>query len=148
MTRLIVLALLIATPLCGGEPKDDLASLKWLAGTWTAQKWGGTFTSYYSTPEGGRILSHSTLVSGNSLRFYEFEVFQVRDGKVLYTPHPGGKRSPHSFPLVALEKNTATFRNDEHDWPKQLVFQRKDDRLLITLTGGAKKEVFDFQRAK
>ncbi len=46
---------------------------------------GGTFTSYYSTPEGGKILSHSKLVAGGAIKFYEFEVFEVRDGKVTYT---------------------------------------------------------------
>ena len=62
-------------------------------------------------------------------------------------PHPGGKRALHSFPLVSMERNKATFRNDEHDWPKQLVFERVDEkRLVITLTGGTKKEVFSFTR--
>ena len=147
MIRYLAIALLLCTPLIGGEPKDDLASLKWLAGTWTAQKWGGTFTSYYSTPEGGKIVSHSTLVSGGKLKFYEFEVFEVVGGKVVYTPHPGGKRSRHSFPLVSAAENTATFQNDAHDWPKKFVFLRAGNKLTITLTGGKKKEVFAFDRA-
>ncbi|MHC4959579.1 MAG: DUF6265 family protein [Planctomycetota bacterium] len=148
MTRITLLALLLCLPLLGGEPKDDLAALKWLAGTWTAEKWGGTFTSYYSTPEGGKILSHSRLVAGGAVKFYEFELFEVVDGKVMYTPHPAGKRAKHSFPLVETGTNRAVFRNDAHDWPKQLVFERPDQKkLVITLTGGAKKEIFAFDRA-
>ena len=74
-------------------PADTLAGMTWLAGSWEGQMWGGTFRAYYSTPEGGKILSHSQLIKEGKPVFYEFEVFEV-DGKVLrYQPYPGGKKA-------------------------------------------------------
>jgi hypothetical protein len=146
--RILVLALVLCLPLLGGEPADDLAALKWLAGNWQADKWGGTFHAHYSTPDGGKIVSYSKLVAGGALKFYEFELFEVVDGKVTYTPHPAGRRSPHSFPLVESGAQRAVFANDEHDWPKRIVFERPAERkLVITLSGGEKKEVFSFDRS-
>lgn len=148
MARIVILALVLCLPLLGGEPAPDLSSLKWLAGNWQVEKWGGTFHAFYSTPEGGKIVSYSKLVVGDALKFYEFELFEVVDGRIVYTPHPAGRRSPHSFPLVEADGNRAVFANDEHDWPKRIEFERPSEKkLVVTLTGGEKKEVFAFDRS-
>lgn len=149
MRTLLALSLLVL-PLAGEEqasPEKQLASMTWLAGNWSGDMWGGKFHAYYSTPDGGKVLSYSKLLSGGQMRFYEFELFQVSGGAVVLTPHPGGKRAA-SFKLTALEKGKATFENPKNDFPQKLVYWRKaDDNLVITLTGGAKKEVFDLKRS-
>lgn len=134
------------------EPRQVLAALGWLAGDWSGSMWGGTFTAYYSTPDGGRILSHSRLLQDESVAFYEFEVFEPDGERVLMQPYPGGE------PAVGLhlvshdpKARSATFENPDKDYPTRIVYQRTSDtELVITLSdphgGSPKTERFELER--
>ena len=123
-----------------------------LAGTWRGSVWGGEFTAYYSTPEGGKILSYSELRKDGDVAFHEFERFELRQDTIVFTPFPGGK------PAIDLElteldaKNRkATFENPTKDFPTRIVYHvMEKDRLVITLSDphreSDKTDVFDLKR--
>ena len=150
--RFLALLLLLAADQPTAESK--LASMTWLAGTWSGEMWGGEFTAHYSTPKGGRILSYSVLRKGGKRVFYEFEVFEVQKGKLVYSPFPGGKPA---VPLVLTkaEGSAAVFENPKKDYPTRIAFTflnyRKGDELRIVLDDphnkSDKKEVFSLKRA-
>jgi len=144
MKRLSLL-LLAAVALAADEPTEQLAGLKWLAGSWSGEMWGGKFHAYYSTPEGGRVLSHSYLEKDGKAVFYEFETFGVEGRRVVYVPYPGGKRSKPFF-LTGSKAQSAVFEQPEKDFPTRIAFERKDGVLRITLSDphneSPKKEVF------
>jgi hypothetical protein len=152
MNRVMLLGLCACAPLLGGggSAADALASMKWLAGDWAGDMGGGVFHAYYSTPEGGRILSYSRLVKDGQQKFHEFEVFELIDGKLTYTPHPGGVfRAKNRFRLADLKADQAVFENPAKDFPSRVTFHRKSpDRLVITLSEieGRKTQVFDLQK--
>lgn len=132
----------------------DLAGLSWLAGTWRGAMWGGEFVAHYSTPAGGRVLSHSELLQNGNTAFYEFEVFWVKDGAVRLAPHPGGKPAG-GFVLSTLDAGAqkAVFENLEKDFPTRVTYHRTSgDSLVITLddpTGASDKvEVFNLARVR
>ena len=134
------------------KPADHIASMNWLAGTWSGQMWGGTFEAYYTTPEGGRILSHSRLLKNDKIAFYEFEMFEVRDDALHMLPFPGGKKVV-GLMLAKLDHQArkATFENKTKDYPTRIEYHRAaDDRLVITLTDphgkSDKREVFELKR--
>jgi|GEM_PF-1587253 len=131
---------------------QQITSMSWLAGTWSGAMWGGTFEAYYTTPEGGRIISHSRLMKNGKEAFYEFEMFEVRDGSVQMAPFPGGKRVV-GVTLADLDskQRKATFENKNKDYPTRIEYHRTtDDRLVITLSDpygkSDKREVFDLKR--
>lgn len=129
----------------------DMAPLAFLAGSWHGEMWGGMFHAYYSTPDGGKVLSHSRLMKDGKVAFYEFEVFEGVDGKTQLTPHPGGKPAA-SFHLVKREGKTATFENPKKDFPTRIVYERVgDDALHITLSDpygkSDKTEAFKLKRS-
>lgn len=136
------------------DAKAELAAMTWLAGTWSGSIWGGTFTAYYTTPEGGKVLSYSKLEREGKTAFHEFELFEVTGDKLFLRPHPGGKPAA-SFELTAVSQvdKSATFENPKNDFPTRLVYHRvADDRLVITLDdphGDTKKvETFDLKRVE
>ena len=133
------------------KPEARLSALKWLAGSWKGEMWGGQFHAYYSTPEGGRILSHSFLKKGGRQAFYEFEKFDVQQGEVVYIPYPGGRQAAH-FLLKESPANRAVFENPKKDYPTRIVFERREKLLVITLTDpfgkNPKKEVFRLNRVE
>jgi hypothetical protein len=127
----------------GGSPgAARIEDLSWLAGSWSGEVRGaapGTrFETHYTTPQGGLILSISKAFSPEgTLRWFELERFEARDGVLQVTPHPNGRASV-SFPLVDYDAATkkAVFANAQHDYPNRLTYQRiAEDRLLIILTG-------------
>lgn len=129
-----------------------IEGMTWLAGDWSGQMWGGTYHAYYSTPEGGRIISHSRLIQEEKLAFYEFEVFELRENKVHLQPYPGGRPADGFF----LEENDtkarkAVFENPEKDYPTRIVYHRvSDTELVITLSDphgeSDKVETFELSR--
>jgi len=132
----------------------DLAGLEWLAGTWAGPMWGGEFVAHYSTPAGGRVISHSELLQDDEVAFYEFEVFRVADGAVRLLPHPGGKPAG-DFALASHDAGAekAVFENHEKDFPTRVTYHRSSaDSLTITLddpTGASQKvEVFSLSRVR
>ena len=131
------------------DPKARLAGLDWMAGSWKGEMWGGEFFAYYSTPEGGKILSHSYLVKGGKKVFYEFEMFDVQKGEVAYSPFPAG-RPAGGFLLKQTDQKRAVFENPKKDYPTRIVFERQENLLQVTLSDpfnkSPKKEVFRLNR--
>jgi hypothetical protein len=133
-------------------PADKIASLTWLAGTWQGPIWGGTWTTQYTTPAGGMVLSTSKLLRGGKAAYFEFERFDVQGGDVVLNPYPKGSPAA-KFKLVALEGKKATFENPKNDYPSRIVYHRvADDRLVITLSAphheSDKRDVFDLKAVK
>jgi hypothetical protein len=116
--------------------------------------WGGTFTAYYSTPEGGKILSSSELLQQGKMVYHEFERFEVVEGAIAMRPFPEGKAAD-AFRLAAFnaKEKKAVFENPRKDYPTRIVYQRvADDQLVITLSDphgtSGKTETFDLRRAR
>jgi hypothetical protein len=150
------LALALATTVSADDgaaaAAKKLASMTWLAGEWSGPMWGGEFVAYYSTPEGGAILSFSELRREGSVAFHEFERFAADGAAVTLSPYPGGKPAA-TFTLTELDEKArkATFENPKKDFPTRIVYQRAaEDRLVITLSDAVAKarpdEVFDLKR--
>lgn len=164
MSRNVLRCLLVALPLLFAIPQDekpappaptarpDMSALAFLAGSWSGEAWGGVFHAYYSTPEGGMVISHSRLEKEGKTAFFEFEVFEKQGDAVRLRPYPGG-RPAVGLDLVSVDTKTrkAVFENPRKDYPTRIVYHRvADDRLVITLTdphGASKKvETFDLKR--
>ncbi|MFT6042006.1 MAG: hypothetical protein ACI9C2_002183 [Gammaproteobacteria bacterium] len=134
------------------HPESIIAEMNWLAGTWSGDMWGGRFEAHYSTPDGGRILSHSRLFVDGEVGFFEFEVFEPKASSVFFQPYPGG------VPAIGLTLVThdakarrAVFENSEKDFPTRIVYERvTDDQLVITLSdphgGTEEKQTFKLSK--
>lgn len=150
MRCLVILALL---PLCvsAEEPAaGGLASMTWLAGSWTGPTESGEFRAYYSTPEGGKILSYSEWRRGQEVGVHEFEKFETVGDAVVLTPYPGGRRAA-SFRLAELTEDRAVFENPKKDFPTRIAYHRAaPDRLVIELSDphgeSDRVQTFDLKR--
>jgi hypothetical protein len=130
------------------KPGDRIASMTWLAGKWTGKIWGGDWVCRYTAPEGGMILSTSKLLHGGKASYFEFERFDVQGDAVMMSPYPKGKLAA-VFKLTELEGKRATFENPKNDYPSRIVYERvAADKLVITLSGKEKKDVFDLTRVE
>jgi hypothetical protein len=134
------------------HPESIIAEMSWLAGTWSGDMWGGRFEAHYSTPAGGRILSHSRLFQEGEVGFYEFEVFEPKDSAVYFQPYPGGEPAI-GLTLVShdAEARQAVFENSDKDFPTRIVYERvADDQLVITLSDphgeSSEEQIFELSK--
>jgi hypothetical protein len=166
LLRPVVLLFLTALPAiaqeAGGARLADtagarVADLGWLAGHWQGTlRNGAVFETHYTDATAGTILSVSKEHRNGRTLGFELELFYEKDGRVIYQPHPNGKRSEHAFPLLAYDAaaRRVTFENKEHDFPQTFTFHLAGpDNLVIRLGGpgrdGATREiVYDLKRVK
>ena len=149
-----VLLCLAAGTLAQGDskPEEFVASLSWLSGTWRGPMGGAVYEAYYSTPDGGRVLSENRMLKDGKTVFYEFESWSVVGGKVVMQPYPGGKQAA-PFTLKDISERKVVVENPKNDFPSRVVYHRKtDDNLVITLSdphgGSPKQQVFNLKRVK
>ncbi|MEZ0228163.1 MAG: DUF6265 family protein [Planctomycetota bacterium] len=123
-----------------------IASLSFLEGTWTGTCDGERFECSYSSPAGGKMVSWSKAFHGDKVAFFELEVFEEKNGTVVVTPHPDGRRAA-SFKLASLEGEKATFTNPKNDFPSKIVYERvsKDElRFEVSGTQGGQSAAMKF----
>lgn len=136
----------------GAKPEATLAEMSWLAGTWSGDMWGGRFEAHYSTPAGGRILSHSRLIKDDEVSFFEFEVFELKEGIVHMQPYPGGKLvTGLTLKTHDAKARRAVFENRDKDYPTRIVYERVGEKqLVITLSDphGASDKVERFELSR
>ena len=138
------------------QEKFSVAQLAFASGSWRGTSSSGAAAEeLISSPEGGVMVSAGREFEKGKCTFYDLVVFAEKEGAVQLIPHPNGRRSADTFPLVALDATAmrATFENVKHDFPKKFVYELvAPDHLRITLTGDMKgqpaTEVYDLQRAK
>ena len=153
---LLALAALSLVTASFAQEKFSVAQLAFLTGSWRGSSSSGAAAEeLISTPEGGVIVSAGREFQGGKCIFFDLVAFIEKDGAVTLIPHPNGKRSADTFPLVALDTaaKRATFENLKHDFPKTFVYELiAPDHLRITLSGEIKgkpaSETYDLQRVK
>jgi len=151
----LVVAVAFAS-IAAAQEKFSVAQLAFITGSWRGTSSSGTTAEELtSTPEGGVLVSAGREFKNGKCVFYDLIVFTEKEGAVILTPHPNGKRSADVFPLVKLDAGAkrATFENPAHDFPRTFTYELlAPDRLRITLAGDMKgqpaTEVFDLQRVK
>lgn len=119
----------------------SLSDLAFMSGCWRGNLAGrnGTVEERYNPAAGGLMLGTSqTIVDGRTV-FFEFIKIEQSEGGIVMTPAPRGKPSV-PFKLVSLAGKKAVFENPEHDFPKRIIYQLRDDGSLVARIEGDKPE--------
>lgn len=67
-----------------GSEKATLQDIKWLAGNWKGEAFGGTYEENWSSPYGGSMMFNFKLVVEGKVIFYELGHIVEKDGTLLY----------------------------------------------------------------
>ena len=92
------------------------------------------------------MLAVSRTVKGDRMVAFEFLRIVERDGTLVYIAQPNGN-PPTEFRLSAISRDSATFENKAHDFPKVIAYAKKPDGSLEArvTTRGQKAETFVFR---
>ena len=115
----------------------------WLAGCWVSED--GSSQEVWVIDGEQSLAGFSVAISGNKVGFYELmSIKQDENGSWFFTAYPSGQASA-SFKAVQLDKNSVVFENPDHDYPQEIRYERKGDRLSasVSLLDGVKPISFD-----
>jgi len=65
------------------SPKANLEVIKWLAGHWRGEAFGGIVEEIWTPPFGGSMMGSFKLVVDNKVQFYEIETIQEIDSTLV-----------------------------------------------------------------
>jgi Domain of unknown function (DUF6265) len=142
--------LLGCVPLACGADAVQLASLKWLAGSWQLQKPGKVIDEHWTTPAGGMMMGMSRTVAGEKTLSFEFVRIEQRGESLVYVAQPEG-RPATEFTLESATENEVLFANLQHDFPKKIRYTRNADGSVtarIEDATGKKFVEFAYKAAK
>lgn len=121
----------------------------WMTGCWAGQRGGERFFERWIVADPLTLLSVAHTTKDGRMTAFEFLRVTVRDGKVLYIAQPGG-RPPTEFTATSVTADRIVFENPAHDYPKRVIYQRKDaDWLNASIDGGsdtANRVVYEMAR--
>ncbi len=97
------------------EPK--LENIKWIAGNWKGEAFGGQTEENWSTPSGGSMMATFKLINDGKVSFYEIEIIrEVNNTLVLQLKHFNNdlkgwetKDETIDFPLKKVTPNKVVF---------------------------------------
>jgi hypothetical protein len=127
--------------------RATISQLDWLGGTWIGRSGAATFEERWTPPAGGAMLGVAHTIANDRMAAFEFLRIVARDGSLVYIAQPNG-RPPTEFALSAITRDSATFENRAHDFPKVIFYRRRSDRTLEARIsdGGTRSQTFEFTR--
>ena len=137
---LAALALIPALALGGDSNGGELG---WLVGCWTTPD--NSAREVWVIDSETSLAGFAVAIDDDAVSFYEvLSIKQSKEGSWIYTAHPSGQASA-SFVAVDISENSVVFSNPNHDFPQEISYTRKENRLYATvsLLGGVNPLSFD-----
>lgn len=148
---LLLITSAVAMPAHGTE-LNDINALSWMSGSWVGSFHGRPMEAQYSSANGGVIVGYTKIYNGDQSEFFEFEKFQVVDGRIELSPSPFGHQGV-PFAIQSISATKAVFENPQHDFPNRIIYELKPNGEMFARIEGQKNgqfvfENFNFQRVK
>lgn len=156
LTKTLYTALLLAfliVPACSQSKEKKarklLKQVAWMEGTWqrtnvhpgtTAfEQWKKTTDGYYAGMGWSMKGSDTTFAEKLQVKFDEGDLFYVADVKE--------NAEPTYFKITEISDTGFVSQNPEHDFPKMISYELKEDVLTVIISdGGDKKMGFVFKK--
>ena len=130
----------------------SINGLKFLAGTWEGNIFGGTGTEFWMEPTAGTMMGMFKLVVNDTTKLFEFFIVEQKQDQIIlrfkhflseYTVWE--KEVPLTFALKELSDSSAVFESDVQKSPKRMIFKVvAGDTLRVRVEGEGKDGKTDF----
>ena len=147
--RWVVAMLMSVSTMAPAQSPARVASLDWMAGTWTHEDADARVTESWVGPANGLMVAANLSAWQSGRKFHEFlRIADTADGFSYYAS-PGG-RPATEFKLKELGERRVVFENAAHDFPQRILYWREGEVLVAriegTVNGKARQEEWRFTR--
>jgi hypothetical protein len=129
-----------------------LADISWIAGDWQTEPGGRRqIEEHWTKVAGESMLGMSRTVAGNKTVEFEYLRIEQRADGIYYVAHPKARCPGTDFKLTRASATEAVFENQQHDFPKRIIYRKTaDDALSATIDAGegTKAMSFAYRRIK
>ncbi|MDH3651237.1 MAG: DUF6265 family protein [Saprospiraceae bacterium] len=147
ITLLFFLAL-STTPVDLAAQSDEWDKLRWLLGKWQNmgvkpgqiawEEWKETSDSDWS--------GIGLTLEGSDTVFVEWLRIVDKDQALYYVAEVSHNEEPVYFKMIDIGVNYFEVENPEHDFPKKIKYEYKDNQLNVVISGDGKEVPFSFVR--
>ena len=129
--------LLCLSTLAFAQTPARVASLDWMAGTWTHYKGKERVVESWLGPGNGLMVAANLSTWPDGRKTFEFlRIADTAEG-FSYFASPGG-RAPVEFRMKETGDRRVVFENAAHDFPQRIVYWREGDALAARIEGTIK----------
>jgi hypothetical protein len=151
MKKSVIIALisLICISCSKSNLSKPISNFTWLTGKWkkvslnkkkeTYEKWS------YDNQNDHLIGKGFTLVNNDTVFSEDLKIFQ-EDKKMYYSAELNKNKKPVLFRIKKTEENLFVSENLEHDFPKRIAYQLRNDTLIAVISDDNKSIPFRFIR--
>jgi hypothetical protein len=150
----VLLSLSLTIPALGQHSKQSTAAgvgnLIWLEGRWdrTDGKAGQEAHERWekSTSSGQGLHGFGVTMSGTDTLFLEKLWIQRTRDSLFYVADVPGNQKPVYFFINEMGASHFVCENPDHDFPKKIVYTRREKELHVTISGDGKSRDFYFRK--
>ena len=136
-TSLLGLLLLTSCQMAPAPTSPEWQPVNFMVGVWRSlEDNGGSSLEAWTTPHGLTMYGQNRTVTRGKLAFFELLSIEKRNEQFVYIARPRGGEATE-FVMTSHGENSATFVNNEHDFPKRIHYQLSPDgdELVATADG-------------
>src|SRR5688500_6910106 len=112
-----------------------VASLDWLAGTWTLVRGDETVSESWLGPGNGLMVAVNLTTRGAARKSFEFLRIADTPEGFSYFASPAGRHPATEFKLKEQGERRVVFENAAHDFPQRVLYSREGDTLVARIEG-------------
>jgi len=118
------------------QAKPNLASLSWMAGSWSGTTARGIdMEEHWTAPKGNSMVGiHRDIGKGRTLLF-EFLRIEQQGDQIVYLSMPNGRSPATAFPLKEVSGTRVVFENPTHDFPQRIIYWKDGNDLRARIEG-------------
>lgn len=129
--------------------QQNFKKLEWLCGKWTRT---GMRAGHAGLENWYKVSASTLKGSGFSLKerdtvFAEQLELLIKDGAIQYMAHVRGHNDPVYFKVTEVNDKGFVCENQEHDFPKKIIYRLTEQGMLAVISGNGKQYDFTFIRA-
>ncbi len=121
------------------QKKFKTENLEWLNGNWINNSDSNlVITENWQTINDTLMLGESFTIDKGDTVSHERMQIKILDNNVLFIPVVSNQNNgkPVVFTLTDFKNNTLVFKNPEHDFPQEIVYQKITDDSVYAYIGG------------
>lgn len=130
------------------QVNEDFKKLDWLEGSWirTNSKPGRSAEEKWQKISSTEWKGIAVSMRGTDTAFVEKLKLIIKDNCIYYVADIPENKEPVYFKLTTITDHSFVCENPEHDFPKQITYQKEGNKIKAAISGDGKSIEYLFEK--